>query len=67
MRADDRGVDHRIFIVAIRRQMLENPLPRAAPAPPHVAGVDHAEIPKTLGQVAPGKARPITVKHRLHE
>ena len=67
MRADERRVDHGIFIVAIGCQHLENPLPHAAAAPAHVSRVDHPEIAKPLGKIAPGNARSVAIEHRLNK
>ncbi len=48
MRTDDRGIDHRVFVVGVFRQMREHPLPHAGFAPARVARLDHPEISKPL-------------------
>jgi hypothetical protein len=67
MGAHDGAVDHRVLIVSVPGEMLENPLPDsgfgpAAEAPMHVLPVTEA-----LWKVAPGATRPVTVEHSLDE
>ena len=65
MRAHDGAVDHSVFVVGVFCQRPENTLPNALSAPSHVARVDDAEIAETLGQITPGDAGAIAVKHRF--
>ncbi len=67
MGADNRRVDHGVFVVGVFRQMLENPLPDAAFAPARVARMDHPEIPEPLRQVAPGDPGAVTVQNGFDE
>ena len=67
MRPHDGAVDHRIFIVGILRQSLENTLPDALAARAHMACVNDAEIAEPLRQSSPGEPRPIAVEHRINK
>ena len=53
MGANNGGIDHRIFIVSIGGQMLEQLLPYITALPAAEARMNHAKIAKTLRQVAP--------------
>ena len=61
----DRAVDHRVFVVGIGRQHLEEPLPDAAFGPPGEARMNLDRIAKALGQIPPWNACPITIEHRF--
>jgi hypothetical protein len=54
MRADNRAVDHRIFIVGIIGQVFEKTLPHAGFCPSAETGVNRFPGPETLRQIAPG-------------
>jgi len=58
MRTDDRGIDHRVFVIGVSRQMLENPLPHTVFAP---ARMDHSEISEPLRQIPPGNPGAVPV------
>ena len=61
MGADNRGINHGVFVVGVGRELLEHLLPHPAPTPAQVARMDHPKIPKPGGQVPPGNPRPIPV------
>jgi len=67
MGAHDRAVDHRVFIVGIGSQMLENPLPNAGLGPSAEAPVDVLPIAEALRQIAPRNARTVAIQDRLDE
>lgn len=67
MRTDDRGIDPRVLVIGVFRQMLENPLPDAAFAPACVACMDHPEVPDPLRQVSPRHAGTVPVYHRFDD
>src|SRR5215218_10932066 len=64
---DDGGVDHRVFVVRVVRQVFENRLPNPALRPPAEPRMDRFWVAKPLGQVPPRNAGPIAIKHGLHE
>jgi len=61
----DRAVDHRVFVVGIGRQSLEQPLPHSFIGPAGKAHMDLYGIAKALRQIAPGNACAIAVEHGL--
>ena len=67
MGAHDGGVDHRIFVVGIRRQMLEHlrPNPRLGPSAEATMHLD--AIAETLRQVTPRNTGAEPVQHRFDE
>src|SRR4051794_26836924 len=67
MSAHDGGVDHRVFVVRVVRQVFENLLPNPALRPSAGPRVDRFRIAKPLGQVPPRNAGPVTVQHGLHK
>lgn len=67
MRTDDRGIDHRVFVIGVPRQMLENPLPHAVFAPARVARMDHSEISEPLRQITPCDPSAVTIYHRFNK
>ncbi len=67
VRAHNGPVDHRIFVVGIGREMLEDPLPDSRLRPPAEAPVHVFPIPEAFRQIAPGYPGPIAVEHRFDE
>lgn len=65
MRAHDGAVDHRVFVIGIGSQVLENPLPNPRFRPAAVTAMDVLPVAKAFGQVAPGNPRPVAIQHRL--
>ena len=65
MRPHDGTVDHRVFVIGVCRQGIENTLPNALMAPPHVARMKGPEITEPLRQIAPRDARAVAIKNRL--
>jgi hypothetical protein len=61
------AVDHRVFVIGISREMLEDALPDTGFGPAAMAAVYVLPISEALGQVAPWNAGPIAVEHRLHK
>jgi hypothetical protein len=59
------AVDHGIFVVGIRGEMLKDLLPDAGAGPTGKARVNLDRIAEPLRQVAPGDASAIAVEHRL--
>ena len=60
-------VDHRIFVVGIGREMLEDPLPDSRLRPPAETPVHVFPIPEAFRQIAPGYPGAIAVQHRFDE
>jgi hypothetical protein len=67
MRTHDGAVDHRVFVVRIGREMLEQPRPDAGCSPAAKAAMRILPITEALRQIAPGQARAIAIEHRLDE
>lgn len=67
MGAHDRTVDHRVFIVGVRRQVIENAAPYSRFGPSAVAPVDILPIAEALRKITPRDAGAIAVDHRLDE
>src|SRR5215212_4150159 len=65
MSAHNRAVDHGVLGVGVGRQVLEHPLPHAGLGPAAEAGLHLDPAAEPLGQVAPGNARAVAVKHGL--
>src|SRR4051812_35856003 len=65
MGAHDGAVDHRIFVVSVPGQALENPLPDAGFRPVGKAAVRVVLIAKALQLVPPGDAGAIAVEHGI--
>ena len=65
--AHDGAVDHRVFVVGIGREMLEDPLPDTGFRPAAEAPMTVAPLPKALRQVAPRDTGSIPEQHRLDE
>ncbi len=55
------------LVVRLFRPSAKHALPHPRLAPAREPEVHHAEIPETLGQVAPRDACPISVQHRFHK
>jgi hypothetical protein len=56
------GIDHRVFVVGVLGQMVEDALPYAAPSPAVEPGVHHAEVAKPFWQITPRNPGAITVQ-----
>ena len=67
MSAYDRAVDHRILVVGISGEMLENALPHAGLGPSAETAMHRHTITEALRQIAPGQTRTEPVKHGLDE
>ncbi len=65
--AHNGTVDHRIFVVGIGREMLEDPLPDSRLRPLAEAPVHVFPIPGAFQQIAPEYPGPIAVQHRFDE
>ncbi len=63
--AHDGAVDHRVFVVGIGSEMLEDPLPDAGFRPAAEVPVNVAPLPEALRQVAPRNPSSIPEQHRL--
>lgn len=67
MSAHNGAVEHGLFVVRIRGQNFEYPLPDAGTRPARKTGVDDAKIAKPRGQVAPRDAGAIAVDNSLNK
>src|SRR5215472_18968180 len=67
MSSHDGAVYHGVFVVGIRRQMLQDPFPDAALGPPGKPRVNLDRIAESLRQIAPGYASAIPVEHGFDE
>ena len=67
MGAHDGAVEHRVFVVSIPCEMLENPLPDPRPGPAAEPPMHILPITEPLGQIAPGDAGTVAVKNGLDE
>jgi hypothetical protein len=63
----DGGIDHRVFVVGLIRQRLEELLPDPAHGPATETRVYHPKVPKPFRQIAPWYLRTIPVQHRTHK
>ena len=63
MGADNRGIDHGVFVVRLVGEVLENLLPPPAFAPSHMPRIDHPKIAKARWQVPSEHPRPVPVQH----
>lgn len=61
MRTDDRGIDHRVFVIGVSRQMLENPLPHAVLTPYACGAYGSPEISEPLRKIPPGNPGAVPV------
>jgi hypothetical protein len=67
MRPNDRAVDHRILVIGIGRQMLEDLLPDAGLSPAAEPLVGILPVAEALRQIAPGDPGSVAIEHRLDE
>jgi hypothetical protein len=67
MGAYDSRIDHRVFIIRIRCQVLEHLLPDSAFGPTAKAGMHHAKVAKTLGKITPWNTGSVTVQNSLYK
>jgi hypothetical protein len=67
MCSHDGAVDHRVFVVGVGGEMLENPLPDTGLGPTGKPRVNVDRIAKPLRQVAPGNSSAIALEHGLDE
>src|SRR3712207_5789927 len=65
MGADNGAVDQRLLVVGLIRQMVEDPLPHAAPGPAAEPGVDLLTVAEPLWQIPPGNAGAVSIEHGL--
>jgi hypothetical protein len=65
--AHDGAVDHRVFVVGIGGQMLEDLLPHPAFGPTAEPAMGVLPIAPSLRQIAPWGAGAVAVEHRLDE
>ena len=61
----DGRIDHRVFVVGVRGQMLEDALPDARLGPAGKARMNRLPGSEALRQVPPGHAGPVSVQNRL--
>jgi hypothetical protein len=67
MGAHNGTVDHRIFVIGIRYQIVKHLLPYATLGPAAKARMHRLSIAKPLRQIAPGDAGTIAIQYRLHK
>ena len=67
MGTHDGAVDHRVLIVSVLGEMLENPLPDTGLGPTAEAPMDVLPVTEALRKVAPGDPGPVTEEHGLDE
>jgi hypothetical protein len=65
--AHNGAVDHRVFVVGVRDEMLKYPLPNTALGPTAEPQVDLGSVAEPLGQIAPRHPGTIAIQHRLDE
>jgi hypothetical protein len=63
----DRRVDHRVFIVCILGQMLEEVLPHSPFGPATEPRMHHAKIAEPFRQVAPWDSSSIAIENSLYK
>jgi hypothetical protein len=63
MGAHNGAVDHRIFVVGIRRQKLKDLLPDPGFGPSAEALVHVLPVAEPFRQIAPGNASPVAIDH----
>lgn len=63
----DGGIDHRVFVVGILGEMLEDPFPDTGLGPVSKAGVNRLPVSEALRQVPSGRAGSIWVQSRLNK
>jgi hypothetical protein len=52
--AHDGGIDHRVFVVGVRGQMLKDALPYAVPGPAAEPRMHDTEVAKSFRQTSMG-------------
>src|SRR5258708_17016358 len=67
MSTHDGRIDHRVFVVGVLGQMLEDPLPNAGLGPAGKARMNRFPVSEALRQVPPGHAGPISAQNCLTE
>src|SRR5215472_10740452 len=67
VRPNDRAVDHRIFVIGVGGQMLEDFLPDAGLAPAAEPLMGILPVAQSLRQITPGDAGAVAIEHRLYE
>src|SRR5271169_6640494 len=67
MRPHDGAVEHRIFVVGIGGQMLEDLLPDPGFGPPSEPAMGILPVAQALRQIAPRDAGAVAIEHRLDE
>lgn len=65
--AGDGAVDHRVFVVGIRGEMLERPFPDAGLRPAAEAAMRVVPASETCWQIPPGNAASVTINDGLNE
>src|SRR5882757_4344540 len=63
MGAHDSRIDHRVFVVGLAGQMLEDLLPDPASGPSAETRMHHSEIAEPLRKIESRYPRSITVEH----
>jgi hypothetical protein len=67
MRTNNGAVDHRVLVVRLTRQVLEDPGPHAGFAPATEPGVDLVPVAKAFRQIAPGYTGAVAVENGFDE
>src|SRR5580693_528605 len=67
MSTHDGRIDHRVFVVGVLGQILEDPLPDAGLGPAGKARMNRLPVSEALRQVPPRHAGPISVQNRLNK
>src|SRR5215510_7049861 len=67
MGTHDGRIDHRIFVVGICGQMLEDPRPDTGLGPAGKARMNRLPVSEALGQVPPRHAGSVSVQNRLNK
>jgi hypothetical protein len=67
MGSHNGAVDHRVFVVGIGGEVLEDPAPDARFGPPAKALVNVLPVAEAFRQVAPGYPGPVAIQYRFHE
>ena len=67
MGAHDGAVDHRVFVVGVRGEMLKYSLPHTAFGPTTEPQMDLCPVTEPLRQIAPGNAGAIAIENSFNE
>src|SRR5271170_1251019 len=67
MRPHNGAVEHRIFVVGIGGEMLEDLLPDPGFGPPSEPAMGILPVAQALRQIAPRDAGAVAIEHRLDE